>query len=538
MSGVLFINTANKITYVSDELLAFLGYARQEFLDQYGQNIARLISDLNRKAYMDSLWNQVRLSGTGIIVTKVELPQNQIMDAVFLSKKVSDDELMIMIAEQVKNEELSRAYSRYFMTDSLTKLRNREYLEREYEEYNSDKPLALLMMDIDNFKLINDTYGHMEGDSVILKSAEIIKEVFKDYHIARYGGDEFLIFIPEVQSKELIEDLCLEAEKRFEAELGKYMHLDHISLSTGIYYGIKDDTYQESVKKTDIALYNAKARGKNCYVFYDKDTFFRNYQSKRENRKNALYYNMMGRIHAELLAILSSGDDASFQKALSFVGKSFRIDKLLLLERSLSGDTFALNEFYAKDSKYVDIYKNRREWKSNQLITPDYKDGYAYMADVNVMSNEVDKNRLLAQDIQSFLNVEVFNGDEIIGFIWYDFDQANKLDPIEVSALQIVSQVLGVQMRLRRSQALLKARNERVVDFVKNVNHVYAILNAKTFEILCANDSGREVLANLSKDEIMVAGAISHNILAEYKGYKVYIEKTQWDLNNEVYVIY
>ena len=97
--------------------------------------------------------------------------------------------------------------------DSLTGLFNRTAAAKQIEQYlqseRASEKAALLILDIDNFKLVNDTYGHMAGDSVLISCGEAIRRQFRCNDIvARLGGDEFIIFLPGIPNQKIAENCC------------------------------------------------------------------------------------------------------------------------------------------------------------------------------------------------------------------------------------------------------------------------------------------------------------------------------------------
>lgn len=164
--------------------------------------------------------------------------------------------------------------------DSMTKLYNRDTFEeivtKLLESENLSKHSAFIMMDIDSFKSINDSYGHLIGDKVIIKVTNLLKRSFKYSDVlGRMGGDEFAIFMYNIDSvnyvkykiEKLIIDInnCMMEEKE---EANKIV----VKCSFGITF-IKDEkkTFERIYKEADDALYKAKSDGKNKYIVYNKD---------------------------------------------------------------------------------------------------------------------------------------------------------------------------------------------------------------------------------------------------------------------------
>jgi diguanylate cyclase (GGDEF)-like protein len=154
--------------------------------------------------------------------------------------------------------------------DALTSLLNRrgamqaieERLRREREGH------AVMLIDIDDFKLINDTYGHATGDSVLTSVAEVIRQSVRDSDvIARLGGDEFLIFAPNCDSQvaSSIAARILEGVRGYNEALV----CSNFSVSIGICPGgVPFADFAELYRWADEALYRAKAKGKNRFAFF------------------------------------------------------------------------------------------------------------------------------------------------------------------------------------------------------------------------------------------------------------------------------
>lgn len=159
------------------------------------------------------------------------------------------------------------------MTDPLTGLGNRrrmdEILERQFTESKRYKDsFGIIMFDIDNFKMINDMYGHNVGDEVLIEITKIATaSLRKTDHIARWGGEEFLIAIP----KATLEETQILAEKiRKRIEEGQYPHDVAITCSFGVTMCDSNLDIYTLVDQADNALYHAKREGKNCVcVFYE-----------------------------------------------------------------------------------------------------------------------------------------------------------------------------------------------------------------------------------------------------------------------------
>jgi diguanylate cyclase (GGDEF)-like protein len=131
--------------------------------------------------------------------------------------------------------------------------------------------IAILFFDLDNFKTINDTFGHTAGDGLLKCASREFKKILRKNEIlARFGGDEFVMMIENVKSQEkilrLLERIQIALSQPFEVE----HHIIQISLSIGIaMYPDDGSTCKELIKNADIAMYQAKEQEKNSFRFYD-----------------------------------------------------------------------------------------------------------------------------------------------------------------------------------------------------------------------------------------------------------------------------
>lgn len=164
--------------------------------------------------------------------------------------------------------------------DALTGLNNRRQFEtRLKQEYASAKrqkhSLCAIMLDIDFFKSINDTYGHAVGDKVLKSVADVIKEQVREYDIAsRYGGEEFCILLPQTKIEEaniVAQRLrCAVEKKSIETFVEKTSENKKIgvTISIGLSQLKETDLAEDLYQRADKALYEAKERGRNRVVIY------------------------------------------------------------------------------------------------------------------------------------------------------------------------------------------------------------------------------------------------------------------------------
>lgn len=174
------------------------------------------------------------------------------------------------------NEEIIDPYEKIYQklqhttkTDSLTGLNKRGYFISKmdkiiYDHIINEEKLCCAIIDIDDFKAVNDTHGHLIGDEVLRELASVLKRILKEEeNIGRFGGEEFIILFPEKnlrEAKGTMEDL------REEIDNYKFTRLDlHITISGGLTI-LKNNTLESFLAKADKLLYKAKNEGKNRII--------------------------------------------------------------------------------------------------------------------------------------------------------------------------------------------------------------------------------------------------------------------------------
>lgn len=201
----------------------------------------------------------------------------------FISKPFFTEELLARVEVALRGkqerdrlrEEAGRLQA-MTLTDPLTGLYNRRMLDERLEEEISRSrrygtPLTCLMIDIDDFKRVNDQLGHATGDLVLKQLAEVLRTCSRAIDVvARYGGEEFAVLLPEtcVQG-------ATQAAERMRAQLtrdfscGRVPGVTRITMSVGIARLLEGDTGADLLSRADCAMYRAKAQGKDRVVSAD-----------------------------------------------------------------------------------------------------------------------------------------------------------------------------------------------------------------------------------------------------------------------------
>jgi diguanylate cyclase (GGDEF)-like protein len=170
----------------------------------------------------------------------------------------------LAITNSILREELEKLV----ITDHLTQLFAKNYLNTQMEEsMNNDEEGTFILLDIDNFKEVNDTHGHQVGDQILVQVARIIEQNIRATDIgARWGGEELAIYLPGVPLN-IGEEVAVRLLKAVSEKT-----TPQITISCGVSYWNKErkDGIENLFNRADIGLYNAKNSGKNQVVVTDK----------------------------------------------------------------------------------------------------------------------------------------------------------------------------------------------------------------------------------------------------------------------------
>lgn len=203
----------------------------------------------------------------------------------FVIKPVRLEELLLRLKRVLKERELTQErvrmmekLQRLAITDGLTKLHNSRsfysQLEVEVDRYNRYKhSLSLLLLDIDRFKNYNDTFGHLEGDKVLVRISQMIRSCLRKLDTAyRYGGEEFTVILPETSCEEAL----LVAERirntvqseEFQPAKGKKLA---ITISIGVTQYVEKEELSTFIQRADKAMYLSKQKGRNRVTALEDD---------------------------------------------------------------------------------------------------------------------------------------------------------------------------------------------------------------------------------------------------------------------------
>ncbi|MDU7028990.1 diguanylate cyclase domain-containing protein [Robinsoniella peoriensis] len=293
-----------KILYFNDGVCALSGHSREEYWEIVESDAIEIVLEEDRK----ELNNEIIAA----------VSENRKIDATYRIRHKDGGVVWIHLsALRIREEGGFPIYYAIFMDiseerntqrhlselaerDSLTGALNRISFEQKIEKYLSGHETdmsAFLMLDIDNFKQINDFLGHTKGDEILCRITKLLKETFGEgSFVARMGGDEFAVFVTGISMEE---ELTMLIQKFFRISCAEYDYQDskiYMSCSMGISRVPKDGfQYMELYTKADKVLLFAKNNGKNQYRFFGElmstpsSLLLRNMEWLLDEGTNAIY---------------------------------------------------------------------------------------------------------------------------------------------------------------------------------------------------------------------------------------------------------
>lgn len=389
------------------------------------------------------------------------------------------------------------------LTGCLTKHTFEKVCSRYLKEETKQKH-ALMIVDLDNFKAINDNLGHQFGDGVLREVGTKLKDLFRtnDY-VGRIGGDEFMIFMKNIADEETLKkkaDSVIFALS--DCYKGEY-HSYPMSCSIGIAVTTEEQQdFKVLYNQTDTALYVSKNNGKNTYTIFETNM-------SKGTMENSMLFEVASRglsqhfdrqLIAEVFDLLSETKDiqASMQKVLQTIGERFGVSRAYVFEAN---------------AKVPRIYDNTYEWCDKgvspeidnlqgipfELFNAIYKmsniEGIVYCNEMQEIEDLTARKIMMDQGIKSFLHAYIGPDDIFSCNIGLDdCDKARVWSPIEISTLhhasRIIAQFLNYKQMIRKVNIVSEERY-RVLDamnfyayIIDIENHELSFLNKVTEETL------------------------------------------------------
>ncbi len=347
-----------------------------------------------------------------------------------------------------------------------------ETLSMDYMNKNPQGKGVLLVVDLDNFKAVNDNLGHQFGDRVLRGVGDKLRGLFRGEDlVGRIGGDEFMVFMVGTDDLEVGKKKAKDILSILDANYSGAAHSYHVSASVGLACYPQDGTdFQTLYDHGDMALFDAKNRGKNGYVAYhntlSKGTMENTLPFEVAARTLAQHYDSQVVEETFNLLFETKELDISLQTVLELIGKRFGVSRCYIFEQHPT---------------QLNTYQNTYEW-CNQGITAEKwrlqevgldifqsffdqanDDGVLYCNDVGLLQAKESREIMEIQSIKSFLHTYI-NSEEGVSYV-LGVDECNNhriWTPIEVStilqATKIIAQFLSYKKALQNIESAAQIR--------------------------------------------------------------------------------
>jgi diguanylate cyclase (GGDEF)-like protein/PAS domain S-box-containing protein len=271
--AIIMLDDSGKVTFWNPVAERILGYSEEEII---GKDLHMfMIQDMRLYEAYREAFKRFRSTEKGSVVGKTvemktrhkngyEIDVELSLSAVKIKDAWHAIGIIRDISERKRFEELLYRQS---ITDPLTNIYNRRFfmqmLEQEIERTKRNKkPFSLVMFDLDHFKNINDRFGHAAGDIVLRSVADTVKgRIRKTDYFARWGGEEFIILLPETSLNNAVE---LAEELREQISTMELQGIGDVTASFGVTEYSDTDTIDTVLIRVDNMLYEAKGEGRNC----------------------------------------------------------------------------------------------------------------------------------------------------------------------------------------------------------------------------------------------------------------------------------
>ncbi len=317
----------------------------------------------------------------------------------YIRKPLKPDVLLRRVGIIIEHLDKVRGLETAASTDQLTKLLNKSASQREIGEMVKNANGALLMIDLDSFKLVNDIYGHAAGDKILIAFAELIRKIIRENDLAgRMGGDEFVAFLQNVYDEKILiskanflNEQILIAAKNI---LGNDMQIP-LGVSIGaVFVPDAKNTFQKLYEKADSALYEVKQHGKHGISIFSE----KHYGAEKTSTVEGISQMRMilGERNVEAGAYFV--DFETFKKIYQLLSRMVDNYKkgLVLMQFTLTTENFA------EEFKEVLIHSLRK----SDCVTQSGKKFLALLMEATEIESDSVKNRI-------FSRLKNFNAHEI-----------------------------------------------------------------------------------------------------------------------------
>lgn len=384
--------------------------------------------------------------------------------------------------------------------DLLTGLYNKVTTHTLIEEYLQSSPTthnhALLIIDLDGFKAINDNFGHLFGDAVLCDLATSIKKSFPASDIVgRVGGDEFVVLVKNMSSPEWLRSkglaLNIALRRSYITDRQEYKVSGTIGIAI---YPLHCKNFNDLFKAADQALYYAKGTGKDKCVVYSDQLPKVEYQNPRTNSEENLSKGKKSfddNLTEYILKLLySSVDSAATMKIiLEVLGKRFNLSRAFIYERSSDGNHYSITSQWCNQTTtpIEHSLKVVAADKVEKLYAQFNQQTMLICNDLTLLT--ADQRKLFEMEhTQAFLHSKISNNGVTMGYIGFDTcTAAHHWTAEEIEILTFISDMLPTFLLKKNAIKKTREHEANLINVLHHMDSYLYIVDNKSYNVLFIN---------------------------------------------------
>lgn len=410
-------------------------------------------------------------------------------------------------AEKKKAQNLMERAQRDMLTKLYNKGSSQEYIQAVLANNVPGKMAALMIIDLDNFKHMNDTMGHLFGDALLSEVAHSIQKQFRSEDIVgRVGGDEFLVFLGQIPNATLAEQKAVQVMKAIGEMAVQELTEVELSCSIGIaIYPECGQTYHELFQRADQALYRAKNQGKGRYCIADVKLLSEEFPVQSCSAANTRIdsyeeteSNVELRLFEYVFRILykSSNLDTAVNAILEVVGRQFDVSRVYIFEDEEDPDYCTNTYEWCNEGVRPEIGNLQHVLYANDLeggYQSNFNEsGVFYCRDIDVLTQQ-QREILEPQGIKSMLQCAIYDKGQYKGFVGFDECRVNRYWTQEqVNTLVFIAEILSTFLLKLRAQDKAIQNAASLEAILDNQSSWVYVVRPETREMLYINRKTRE----------------------------------------------
>lgn len=398
--------------------------------------------------------------------------------------------------QKVEQQKLIEKSETDQMTGLLNKVTAENKIKSALRELNGNTYNVFMLVDIDDFKNINDTFGHLAGDDVIITIAQIIKESAGEYGFGgRLGGDEFCLFLSNVLDMKLAIEKAEHILDRIRKQYPGTDDSPKVTLSIGIASTNEQLPMTVLMENADTALYQVKLNGKNGYYCYEEHMERAQYVNDRDAQLPKSTIN-------EIMSTLFTGSNTytCIERSLKLIGASYPIDKICIYEYGFNRNFVDCTHQWCAEGIKNDITRKQHTPSTSfEEINSMGNDGFAYSSDTSLLKLNSSSMNPSLDGIRKLVQSEITSNGKIIGYICFYIMDVNKNWSSEIlSTFKLLFKLLA--------EAICTKQSQKAIDFLRDdtarafdiVQSPMIIIDKDTYDVVYCNDISHDYYPEVS----------------------------------------